>query len=1093
MAGVAPLLITILASFLVANSILGLMLWHASERVNREAAAEEARRRMQSGNPAAAVAGGDDGVERANICALPITVHYFINIVGIVLCLGLMMAVTASWGHISNTSASAASLSSAGRTFRWAFTVVLVLTCLALAFAVYGDLSVSWGRRKGVAWAFIATICIFLFAAGVSLIVLNQIHRANREQWVFIGYQTTGALLVICSVVGTLSAFLAPGMGLDVSVVLYEFTLLLAGFCALLFAICGIVVHGSLSIEYQTLMESNLILSFLVCVLFLTSRQVSRVMGQRTLPSGLSIQVLDVKSLSDDQKARWAAAIDRGNGLRHLGAWDGAGAIEMMRAYSRRGVPDIGGLALHMYYPRDGRAPTINMAPSAHAPRDDTVGIVFITVVEVIDLTRFVRPLACLCGRSSLLKWLVVRFGLVGFHWPFTSGVFLANTNPVSVRRDRHQNISQCLRGAIEYNNALPAAHRWSLFLLPAMDTEPVSRCLETHLSGFTSSPLPHTAIVDLRPHKGKTWEQYLHSLKKGNRREYDKRFYKMGGTVHYLDDLRDNDDRAYAPKELDIFYHNKNPYCRPDSHPSFRAGRQMVDAATSPGGSNSSSFSAVADDVQADLLESGGQFGSTSASTSTAGAGASSRRGNQGGEDDRHNSADLDALRGVISAALGRDSSDAYDGEEEEGSHHESKSPSPYSSYAASGTSTPRVGGFQSGNGVDIDGFPESWMVADGRDTIGTVPEKFSKSYPGWNNDCYDLWLRIANLRIANGDSPTLYDLTPQMFADVAAMSKSNRYLMMLRLRNKPIGSSIIFRFPRSRMMTCDMQGLEHESAREARAYFIMLMRSVRLALEQGFDFVDFGPTALGPKTDAGATLFPCRLGLYASDPFLRIATRLSVASFSSFQAQISDANAATASVAQVVVNEGKGDDEDDDQTEPSVTINVVPGVDRSHLPEEIQSTEDIEEIMKMDPKQMTGSQKKRYNKEKKRRSRLSASAGGVGGAGGDDQDADDSTAGLVAVISEQKGATPPNNPPNAKGAPPPNNPPKAKGAPPPNNPSKSKGPPPPNNPPKTKGPPPPNNPPKAKGGARKDPGVELSGAPLPGSSQDNSDLPPV
>ena len=935
-AGLTPLFVTIIAAFLIFNSIWGLVLWHQSAKpsYSRVRASGGERERLRDGTSVSSDdmdEEGPDSARKTNICALPVTIHYVLNILGMLMILALMIAVVSAWGRYNAADPDATPhLVHHERMFRWAFCIVLLLNSIALCFCLYGDLSVTWGHRKGVAWAFITTVCIFMLATGIALVVINTFRRATGVKWIFVGFQATGAILIIAASFGLASACVTPGATLDVLSVTYEFLLIVAFVCAVVFGILGISFHSKMTSHSEIIIAADNILMLFTIILFLTSKKISRAMGQRTLPSGLSIQLLDVRTLTDDQKAQWAAAIDRGNGLRHMGAWDGAGAIEMMKAYSRRGVPDIGGLCLHMYQPTDGRPPTINHVPTAHGPRDDTVALVFVTVVEVIDLTRFVRPLAWLCGRNSLFKWLVVRFGIVGFHWPFTSGVFLVNTNPNRVRRNNAQLLSNSLRAAIEYNNSLPREHQWSLFLLPAMDTELVAHVLEPTKSGFSYATLPPTAIVDLREHRGKTWKEYLRTaLRHGNRREYDKQFYEAGGTIHYIRDVYD--DNKYSllnPPEADVFYKNKNPYMDPANY-----GKSGLVASASQ---------AAIDERRSIMQSANGENKTTTdvvvtisddaaSPTSTGAKGGKKNKNTKGesAEEEKELTAEERAWNAVINAAS-----------------------------AGINESKPAQ------QKKDDKSVPlKSWEVEEGRDDIGSVNEKFESSYPGWTNDFFALWRHIAQHRIEQGHEPTLYDITPQMFADIAKMSPENRYFMLLRLNGQPIGSSVIFRFPRSRMMTCDIQGLEHTQGRKVKAYFIMLNRSVRLALEQGFDFVDFGPTTLGPKTDAGAKLYPCRLGLYATDPALRIVVRLCVSAFANSQSQ--DEDEATASAARVVIQPPPSLD-DVDQTEVPAIQEVVVVNSRSTVEKDAQnrSQETLEELLRMDPASFTGSQRKRFSK---------------------------------------------------------------------------------------------------------------------------------
>lgn len=907
--GITPIFLILLAGFIFVNSIFGLILWTKSFSLSRSDRSSYTRLRGENSSDS-------ERLRDANFCAFPITIHYVSNVIAICFCIIFMIATIVSYGDLNHDSLQ--TLTVTEKILRWSLVLTIVVNVLTLCFAIYGDLSVKWGRRKSVAWGYMMTLCVFIFALGVSLVVLNEIHGTRHVRWVFTGYQAMGFLLVFASVCGIFTVAYTPSMALDVFVVLYNLLMIASFACAMVFAVASISEHGRIQHKFQILLEADMVMALIAMLLFFTSLKITRAFGARSLPSGMSIKVLDVLALSDEQKAQWASGINNGNGTRHIGAWDGAGAIEMMKAYSRRGVPDIGGIALHIRRPAAGTLPEIETGSSAHSPDEDSVALVFLSMVEVIDLSRFVRVLACLCGRRSLFKWLVVRFALVGFHWPFTTGVFLVNydyTPPTlanansamqfaashrsSRKMDRRTALTMAVRATVEYNHSLPSWQRAALLLAPAMDTEPVSKVLTTDATGFISAALPHTAIVDLRPHKGKTWDEYLHSLKKGNRREFDKAFYAMGGSIHYINENGKFEEAASAASASasasgssptsTMFYHNNNPY---EVHPAF---------------------------------------------TSPAPASALTK-------------ADRD---------------------------HDAAAAATLAKYQ------------------DRDALPG----------FGSAPEALTPeaTYPGWNNDFYDLWLRIAQHRISQGDSPCLYDLTPQMFSDVANMHNANRSFMLLRLDGQPIGSSVLFQFPKSRMLTCDMQGLDHARGRQAKAYFIMLYRSVRLALEQGYDFVDFGPTTLGPKTDAGATLFPCSLGLYATDPMLRIASRLCVSAFASYQADVSDPMAATANVATIV----------DDGAAGELVVEIV--AQKAEVPQAVQSEEDIEVLMAMDPATMTGSQKKRYNKEKKKRAqkaakaRISAEKQGKAAAGGEEPKASPTAA--AAAAAKPKGPKKPSN----------------------------------------------------------------------------------
>jgi hypothetical protein len=82
-------------------------------------------------------------------------------------------------------------------------------------------------------------------------------------------------------------------------------------------------------------------------------------------------------------------------------------------------------------------------------------------------------------------------------------------------------------------------------------------------------------------------------------------------------------------------------------------------------------------------------------------------------------------------------------------------------------------------------------------------------------------------------------------------------------------IASSVIFKFGK-KLLTTDLQGLTHEKARPLKAYFAMMQWITKAALENGFEFIDFGPTTAGPKMDLGAFQAPMQAAGYASNPIV-------------------------------------------------------------------------------------------------------------------------------------------------------------------------------------------------------------------------------
>ena len=115
--------------------------------------------------------------------------------------------------------------------------------------------------------------------------------------------------------------------------------------------------------------------------------------------------------------------------------------------------------------------------------------------------------------------------------------------------------------------------------------------------------------------------------------------------------------------------------------------------------------------------------------------------------------------------------------------------------------------------------------------------------------------------------------------------LSSPHTSLLALRLGDSCIGSSVTFKFPRARLFTSDMHGLDHAKARPVSAYFVMLAQCVKHALREGMDFVDFGPTTLQPKVAIGATLIDCRAGFFCGNPLLNVFIRMGAQSYVSHQ----------------------------------------------------------------------------------------------------------------------------------------------------------------------------------------------------------------
>ena len=185
------------------------------------------------------------------------------------------------------------------------------------------------------------------------------------------------------------------------------------------------------------------------------------------------------------------------------------------------------------------------------------------------------QVLETLFGSKSVFPLLCLRFGIVGFQWPFHSGVFLCRRpkdgnvmSPASERRMRRlggvhatdllstnrpnvDRMTRVLRACVEWNDMLDSKSRKHVLMVPSYVTSMESyACQDAH---FLNLPLGPSSIADLRPyidvkkreikgnsgHVERVVDAYgrfkLHALRKSKRRPYEKNFEKKGHKIHFV------------------------------------------------------------------------------------------------------------------------------------------------------------------------------------------------------------------------------------------------------------------------------------------------------------------------------------------------------------------------------------------------------------------------------------------------------------------------------------------------------------------------------------------------------------------------------
>lgn len=157
-----------------------------------------------------------------------------------------------------------------------------------------------------------------------------------------------------------------------------------------------------------------------------------------------------------------------------------------------------------------------------------TEALVLLSVVEDYDLTaavkgRFGRVLTKLFGKGSISKLLCVKFGLLGFHWPFRRATFYTSITKKPVARS-----AGVMEAISSWNKALPYYERCSMIIDPIYQNELSAKAIEPAVN-WSKVNLPSSHIVDLRPFKNNSLKEYLKKIRYRNK---DDKFIEDGGKI---------------------------------------------------------------------------------------------------------------------------------------------------------------------------------------------------------------------------------------------------------------------------------------------------------------------------------------------------------------------------------------------------------------------------------------------------------------------------------------------------------------------------------------------------------------------------------
>lgn len=197
-----------------------------------------------------------------------------------------------------------------------------------------------------------------------------------------------------------------------------------------------------------------------------------------------------------------------------------------------------------------------NSSSSSYSTDDNTVALCFLTIVNNYDFSIYFPRVLCSLvhrvsnwlGRSKSL--LSVRFGMLGFHYPFQPSIFLlksptliAQTLGMKVKSknnniyDNHILINRLLLNEVlDYNSRILSKNNQEMNVIMSLSKKnyPLYQSIiaNSHYFQWFRIPLPSTFIVDLRDHikQQTTWPKYLQFLRKMNKRVREAPFDKAGG-----------------------------------------------------------------------------------------------------------------------------------------------------------------------------------------------------------------------------------------------------------------------------------------------------------------------------------------------------------------------------------------------------------------------------------------------------------------------------------------------------------------------------------------------------------------------------------
>ena len=434
------------------------------------------------------------------------------------------------------------------------FSIILVLLIvISHALCTLWNRILAWSPKYRYSRAILFLSSLILIVISIAAIILNsRVHflypvisvGSHVIIWCYKMSQANAGYTVVLGVLGVTLA-LAYGKRSQLNKFRNRIRHFLVGLC--LISLFVLVVSTTILSLYDTtqydksrspnidnLIYADTVLSTLRCiVLVFIIGSISRLKKvMRPGRNGLTAERIQLIKQPPSCIQYWATAIDAYH--QEPGGMTGDAALQLMMAYENSQLDGVTCVVLRIARPVQRF--------STHLDQwDDTEAIVLLTIIHQYDTTEsaFLQGpwssiLRRMLGSQNCIpccRPLVLRLGLLGYQWPFRTGVFFTVH-----RNDTISHAADVLQSIIEWNEMQNSKLHCNVLLLPSLSTELVARAI--HTAGFFPLPLPPTHILDLRPHHGKTWKEYMKTLKKGNRRPYLQRFLASGGIIEEIHDL---------------------------------------------------------------------------------------------------------------------------------------------------------------------------------------------------------------------------------------------------------------------------------------------------------------------------------------------------------------------------------------------------------------------------------------------------------------------------------------------------------------------------------------------------------------------------